>query len=509
MTSRRLSTPSGQSVTLGAELGKGGEGTVYEVVGSPDLVAKLYTDGRAEDRRAKIEAMVTAGLHHQAPHISFPIEVLLDESRSFVGFTMRRVRGARPIHQLWNSRDRQEKFPDATVSFMVRVAANAARTVAELHHTGCVIGDINESGFLVTDQATVILIDSDSIQYSANGQVFPCVVGTPEYLPPEHQGVNQRNLGTRDANHDNFGLAVMIFRILMSGAHPFRGVWKGRGEPPAPPKWIEEFRYAYGSDSSRLKVAPQPTAPPVDWLPDDVRDAFERAFGGSGARQRPAARDWIDMLDRFEKVLVQCRKSRFHHHRTGTRNCPWCETEKKRGRELFGQVKTSYQRAPLGGASRGAGSRGPTGPSAAPAPANSPPTPPPRQGANNGLRNAILAIIGIAIVSLFVFGRNQGQDTATNTATAPPQTTPRQSAGVQARVPQNGSVIALSVSTPSDPILLPQGRCIRWSSNADIVQDYGLETFNLNSNAFEFDRNRFWNYWTADTAIDFWLPVKT
>lgn len=147
---------------------------------------------------------------------------------------------------------------------MVRVAANAARTVAELHHTGCVIGDINESGFLVTDQATVILIDSDSIQYSANGQVFPCVVGTPEYLPPEHQGINQRNLGTRDANHDNLGLAVMIFQLLMSGAHPFRGVWKGRGDPPAPPKWIEELRYAYGADSGRLKVAPQPTAPPVD-----------------------------------------------------------------------------------------------------------------------------------------------------------------------------------------------------------------------------------------------------
>ena len=70
-------------------------------------------------------------------------------------------------------------------------------------------------------------------------------------------------------------------------------------------------------------------------------------------------------------------------------------------------------------------------------------------------------------------------------------------------MPQNGSVIALSDSTPSDPILLPQGRCIRWSSNADIVQDYGLETFNLNSDTFEFDRNRFWNYWTADTAIRF------
>lgn len=194
-------------------LGKGGEGAVYVVVRSPGQVAKLYTDGRAATRRDKVEAMVAAGLHKQAPHISFPIDLLLDEKGSFVGFTMRRVSGARPIHQLWDSRDRQTNFPDATVSFIVRVAANAARAVAELHHTGCVIGDINASGFLVTDQATVILIDSDSIQYTVSGRVFPCVVGTPEYLPPEHQGINQRDLRVRDPNHDNFGLAVIIFTV--------------------------------------------------------------------------------------------------------------------------------------------------------------------------------------------------------------------------------------------------------------------------------------------------------
>jgi DNA-binding helix-hairpin-helix protein with protein kinase domain len=332
MTPRSITTSSGKSVNLGPELGKGGEGAVYEVVGSTDLVAKIYTDGRAEDRRDKVEAMVAAKLHRQAAHILFPIEVLLDENRRFAGFTLRKVKDARPIHQLWNSRDRQEKFPDATVAFMVRVATNAARTVAELHHTGCVIGDINESSFLVTDQATVVLIDSDSIQYASGGRIFPCVVGTPEYLPPEHQGINQRNLTTRDPNHDNFGLAVMIFRLLMNGAHPFRGIWKGLGDPPTPPKWIEEFRYAYGTDSARLKIAPQPTAPPVDWLPNDVQSSFNQAFDRSGVTLRPTAGEWINKLDQLEKELVQCGKSRFHHHRPGTRSCPWGSSQQRNGK---------------------------------------------------------------------------------------------------------------------------------------------------------------------------------
>ena len=131
-----LHLPSGTRVVLGPEIGRGGEGTVCEVVGAPDLVAKVYTDGRAEDRREKIEAMVAAGLHRQASHISFPIDVLLGDKGAFVGFTMRRIKGALPVHQLWGSRDRQEKFPDATVAFMVRVAGNAARAVGELHQAG-------------------------------------------------------------------------------------------------------------------------------------------------------------------------------------------------------------------------------------------------------------------------------------------------------------------------------------------------------------------------------------
>lgn len=399
MKARRLSTGSGTTIALGTELGKGGEGTVYQVVGAPDLVAKLY--GRAEPRRAKVEAMVAAGLHRQAQHISFPIDVLLDETRSFVGFTMRRVRGAWPIHQLWNSRDRRDKFPDATVSFMVRVAANAARTVADLHHTGCVIGDINESGFLVTDKAIVILIDSDSIQYAAGGSVFPCVVGTFEYLPPEHQGINQRNLGTRNPNHDNFGLAVLIFRLLMNGTHPFGGVWKGSGDPTRPER-IKDFRYAYGADSAKLKVAPQPTAPPIDWLPDDLRSAFERAFGKSGVKHRPTAREWIDRLCRLESELAQCGKSRFHHHRPGARSCPWCETEKKQGRELFGKVQTNYQQAKMGSFPRPSSGPGSPGATAA-----LPRRPPRHQSTlGNGLRIAVLAIIGIAVVLLWEFVRS-------------------------------------------------------------------------------------------------------
>jgi len=409
---------TGARVVLGPEVGRGGEGAVYEVAGSPDLVAKIYTDGRADDRREKIEAMVAAGLHRRAAHISFPVDVLLDDKRRFVGFTMRRIKGARPIHQLWGSRDRQEKFPDASVTFMVRVAGNAARAVGELHQAGCVIGDINESGFLVTDQATVVLIDSDSIQVTAGSRVFPCVVGTPQYLPPEHQAINQRQLGTRAPNHDNFGLAVMIFRLLMAGTHPFMGKWNGPGDPPALPKWIEEFRYAYGADAARMKIGPQPAAPPVDWLSDEIRSAFDQAFGKSGAQTRPTAADWIGLLDRFEKDLVPCGRSRFHQHRPGMRSCPWCDTEKARGKALFGAPPSpppppppNFKQQPF------------NPPPPGPGPAMPRPAPPP--ATNNSLRNTALGIVGVTLAAIWLF--SGGEEQTSRASTQPlPQTQPRE-----------------------------------------------------------------------------------
>jgi len=36
----------------------------------------------------------------------------------------------------------------------------------------------------------------------------------------------------RLAEHDRFGLGVLIFQLLMEGSHPFRSQWRGAGDPP-------------------------------------------------------------------------------------------------------------------------------------------------------------------------------------------------------------------------------------------------------------------------------------
>ncbi|MCA9067619.1 MAG: hypothetical protein KDA84_01765, partial [Planctomycetaceae bacterium] len=48
----------GNRVALGAELGVGGEGAVFEIAGRPDWVAKIYHRTVPADKAAKLATML-------------------------------------------------------------------------------------------------------------------------------------------------------------------------------------------------------------------------------------------------------------------------------------------------------------------------------------------------------------------------------------------------------------------------------------------------------------------
>jgi len=55
-----LTDSSGRPVTLGTELGRGGEGAVFEVREHPGSVAKVYLSPPSRDTAAKLAAMVSS-----------------------------------------------------------------------------------------------------------------------------------------------------------------------------------------------------------------------------------------------------------------------------------------------------------------------------------------------------------------------------------------------------------------------------------------------------------------
>jgi DNA-binding helix-hairpin-helix protein with protein kinase domain len=319
-----VQTSLGRTFHLAKQIGQGGEGAIYETREQPDVALKLYWPNKAEGRRDKISAMASAQWYKTNSFVTFPIDILLSPTGAFLGFIMKRVGGSKPVHLLFSPASRKIEFAAADYRFLVRAASNIARAVASVHALTCVIGDVNHSGFMVSDKATSTLIDCDSFQIIAANQKFLCQVGTPEYTPPELQGARFDRV-ERTPNHDNFGLAVLLFQILFMGRHPFSGRYQGSGDMPLE-RAIGEYRFAYSAQAAAAKMLPPPGAPLLTDFPLYIGQAFESAFGRAGSTGRPTAAQWVPLLESLEKELIVCAADSTHHHVQG-KPCPWCRME--------------------------------------------------------------------------------------------------------------------------------------------------------------------------------------
>jgi len=312
----------GSPIRLGKRIGKGGEGEVYAVEGRADQALKFYTIGNTGERAAKVQAMVRAGLAGASKLVSYPSAIVTDSKGRFAGFLMRLVLGHQPIHHLYAPGDRKANFPSADYRFLVHTARNVASALADVHARGCVIGDINHSGILVSEQAMVALIDADSFQLTDGAREFLCTVGVPEYTPPELQGISLAGL-RRTQNHDAFGLAVIVFQLLCMGRHPFVGTY-AHGEMPME-RAIAEYRFAY-SLRRAVGMSPPPGTVTLKDFPPQIAGAFEAAF--DPAAGRPTAAHWVALLGELERQLRRCSANQLHYYPPGASECPWCRMEK-------------------------------------------------------------------------------------------------------------------------------------------------------------------------------------
>ena len=329
----RYTNQSGQSILLGELLAQGGEGSVWSVVGRPE-VAKIYHPASLRtDQEAKLSIMVanppSDEMRKQFSHVSitWPTALLYQEAK-FSGFLMPRLGESLKILEVYNPRLRKTRYPGFNWKYLVHTALNLSIAVDAIHAKGYVIGDINESNIMVNRQALVSLIDTDSFQvYGHHGSVFRCPVGREEFTPPELQGV-QFNSVNRQPEHDYFGLAVMVFLLLMEGNHPFAGVLKtpNPGNDPDNVYCLKQGAFPYTSNSLS---APRPTAPRLKLLPPDIQRLMIKCFveGYTSPKARPTPDAWVQALEKAEAHLVQCRRDQNHWYSGHLRSCPWCPAD--------------------------------------------------------------------------------------------------------------------------------------------------------------------------------------
>jgi DNA-binding helix-hairpin-helix protein with protein kinase domain len=183
---------------------------------------------------------------------------------------------------------------------------------------------------MIGKDSKVVLIDSHSFQMNARGTLHLCEVGVPHFTPPELQSMSSFAGFTRTPNHDNSGLALLIFHALFGGRHPYAGVPLKNGVGDALETNIKNFNYAYARDGQSRGIAPPPRSIPLSMLPDGVEAMFHQAFTERGAQAvRPSAQQWVAALDSIRGKLKKCSASAMHVYSNHLTQCPWCGLEKQ------------------------------------------------------------------------------------------------------------------------------------------------------------------------------------
>ncbi|MCC8998170.1 MAG: hypothetical protein LM522_01530 [Candidatus Contendobacter sp.] len=204
------------SLTLLNRISEGGEGAIYKTSLS-EIICKIYFKDRlTEDRKAKLELMVT----RQSPDrmICWPLELVRNRYGDFVGYLMPLAKGETFNLSIFKKPLLQEMFPHWRREHLIQLAITTLGLVKKLHDLNVLIGDINPNNFMVCNEQEVYLVDTDSVQIEA----FPCPVGTPHFTPPELIGQSYGDF-LRTKEHEIFAVATLLFMILLPGKPPYSG----------------------------------------------------------------------------------------------------------------------------------------------------------------------------------------------------------------------------------------------------------------------------------------------
>jgi formylglycine-generating enzyme required for sulfatase activity/serine/threonine protein kinase len=382
----------------------GGEGSVFVITGDSGLVAKIYDeDKRITGRERKLSAMVVIkpGLIDQ---YAWPLDVVYERGK-FAGYIMPKVTDKEKLRNIYVY-DNRGSVP---WTLYAAIAKNLAAAIHNVHEIGQVIGDLNPENILVDPHTGLVtLVDTDSYHITdAGGEVHRCVVGMPEFIAPELQGLHfpSAPLPTFTRESDLFALSILIFALLMNGAHPYAcKTISGSSSKFQPIDNMVSGICAYFAETSTANLDIPRYAPDLNSLPDGIQSLFHRGFveGHKAPDRRPSAEEWYYALEKLEQNIKVCGINREHLYYSGAAKCPWCGVEAK--------MRTLSQTTFTGSAStvsgQGAASRSSSsGPQPLPAAQAVPVSPPVQPKKRNRAAAVIVSLAGIAALLLLIYSR--------------------------------------------------------------------------------------------------------
>ena len=329
-----------EQIKLGNLLNKGGAaGKVYEVVNMPQKVAKIFHERqKSNTNRLKLEAMVMNNPHIPSVkalgveyvQIAWPEAILEDDEGYCVGYIMPFINTAEAVSldHLMQSAVRAKLGLSDSYEYRVLAAYNVALMVASLHRHGHYIIDLKPSNVSVYKKTmTVAMFDCDGFSIQGEQARYPAEFVSEEYIYPEGMNQSCEDMGEEQ---DKFALAVIIFKLLNNGIHPFSGVVKKNSDSALSiQERIAQYHYAYGMWGDNYQN-PHPYSIHT-FLPQSTLKLFDRAF--VKGQERPTAAEWEAELDYLYKNRKHCKKNPNHAYFTN-KGCGLCVAEEKLKLEL-------------------------------------------------------------------------------------------------------------------------------------------------------------------------------
>lgn len=313
-------------------LGKGGEGSVYLVdnhnlsgilPAADDLVCKIYHDNvRFQgNREEKVNAMVSQ--RPDTDSVAFPYASVYD-ANGFVGYVMQKL--SQDSYRIWaeftSARQRTQLNADFDVRYALTAAYNFGVAMKSVHEAGHCLGDVNESNVFISGDATVFIVDTDSAQIKdSSGKVYPCLVGKPEYTASEltHGSFadNPRTTAT-----DTFAYGVMVYQILLGGAHPTAGIYNLPGDPESVTYLLHNEVFPnFDGPSHGYGTVPRIH---TEGIPTRIRTVLRRTFTADPAKRATLDELLVTIGDVITR-LEECDKVRTHFYDKRDKRCLWCE----------------------------------------------------------------------------------------------------------------------------------------------------------------------------------------
>lgn len=283
---------------------QGGEAAVHAVQGYDNVVVKLYhppiLKERKGDLQAKIEAMSSdKKFAHLKAHkaLGWAHFSVFDNKNEWRGYAMKKGAGVR-MCVLAHAKAYQSHFPQLNRPSLVSYLLNLLNTIKELHAAHILIGDYNPANFLCDPKSSAVtLIDCDSWQVSAAGKRFYCPMSVADMLAPELHGKKLETV-LRSIESEHFSVAILLFKALMLGRHPFDAVGGS-----SPVENIKNGYFPYGLDGGGI--------PKGDWyniwshLPYKLKAQFVRTFkeGSQNPACRTSVAEWIELFKCYQREM--------------------------------------------------------------------------------------------------------------------------------------------------------------------------------------------------------------